>query len=287
MVSLLTNPLATPTQLSTSPSFLDGVPSDLEASLLWASCTLIQSAGILLRLPQPTIATATILLQRFYLIRSFLSFPPLQSCHAALYLASKLTEHPIKPKKILAVTTYLTRVASPSPISPPGSPSSSSEEVDPESYYIEPTALHYSIQGLLNTETEILKALSFQTHCSLPYSLVVTYLQALDCLEKPVVKKAMAYLNDALVSNCRVYLTHQPNALAVAAIYLAAREEGKKLPEEWWMVFDADREDLGFLCVAILGVEEEVRRRREEWSGVGGVWLKEEVEREVKRRGGE
>lgn len=102
-----------------------------------------------------------------------------------------------------------------------------------------------------------------------------------------MVKKAMAYLNDALVSNCRVYLTHQPNALAVAAIYLAAREEGKKLPEEWWMVFDADREDLGFLCVAILGVEEEVRRRREEWSGVGGVWLKEEVEREVKRRGGE
>ncbi|KAI5817726.1 cyclin-like protein [Pyronema omphalodes] len=287
MVSLLTNPLATPSQLSTSPSFLDGIPSDLEASLLWASSTLIQSAGILLRLPQPTIATAIILLQRFYLIRSFLSFPPLPTCHAALYLASKITEHPIKPRKIITVTNYLIRIPSISPISP--SSSSSSPEIDPETHYLDPTQLYYSQQHLLNTETEILKALNFQTHCSLPYSLVITYLQTLDYLSSDKnsgVKIAIGYLNDLLVSGSRVYLTHQPNVLAVAAVYLMARKNSWKLPEEWWSVFDADREDLGFLCVAILGVEEEVRRRREVWRGMGGVWEREDVEREMDRRRG-
>lgn len=50
MVSLLVNPLATADQLAASPSQSDGVPSDMETSLRWAASTLIQSAGILLRL---------------------------------------------------------------------------------------------------------------------------------------------------------------------------------------------------------------------------------------------
>ena len=50
MGSLLTNSLATPLQLASSPSQSDGIPPDLEASLRFAGCMLIQSAGILLRL---------------------------------------------------------------------------------------------------------------------------------------------------------------------------------------------------------------------------------------------
>lgn len=53
-----------------------------------------------------------------------------------------------------------------------------------------------------------------------------------------------------------LYCTHQPNALAVAALYLAAREVDVKLPvDEWWEVFDVDREELGFLVVAMRSVE--------------------------------
>jgi hypothetical protein len=49
-----------------------------------------------------------------------------------------------------------------------------------------------------------------------------------------------------------LYLTHQPNALATAAVYLAARQVGVNLPEvEWWEVFDVGREELGFLVVAM------------------------------------
>ena len=62
----LANPLVTPEQLTTSSSQLDGVPSDLEASIRYAGAQLTQAAGILLRLPQEIIARAIVILSRFY-----------------------------------------------------------------------------------------------------------------------------------------------------------------------------------------------------------------------------
>jgi cyclin L len=82
-----------------------------------------------------------------------------------------------------------------------------------------------------------------------------------------------------------IYLTHQPPQLATAAIYLAAREVGIKLPEvEWWEVFDTDREELGFLCVAMLSVEGFAQKEKEKWSGRRELMGVEDVEREMKRR---
>ena len=83
-----------------------------------------------------------------------------------------------------------------------------------------------------------------------------------------------------------LYLTHQPPQLATAAVYLAAREVGIKLPDaEWWEVFDTDREELGFLCVGILSVEGYAQQERAKWEGRRAPMMVEEVEREMKRRG--
>ncbi|KAF8543217.1 cyclin-like protein [Trichophaea hybrida] len=280
MVSLLSNPLATAEQLAISPSQSDGLPADLEVSLRWAGSTLIQSAGILLRRPQPTIATAIILLQRFYLLASLRSFPVLSTSHAAIYLAAKLTETPTKPRNIINVTTYLLKTSTPSPISPP----TTSAEIDPESYYVDDRTYLYHRTRLLDTETEILKALGFQTHTALPYTLVVNYAQALDCLTKSLLKRGFGYLTDALMSPSVVYLTHQPNALAVAALYLAARDEGVKLPEVWWEVFDVEREDLGFLVAVMRGVGEFVEGQVKKWRGEVIPWEGRELEGELEKR---
>jgi len=86
-----------------------------------------------------------------------------------------------------------------------------------------------------------------------------------------------------------LYLTHQPNALAVAAIYLAARQEEVSLPSvEWWEVFDVEREELGFLVVAFLSLEGLCRDIGEEMKGslrrddvrklIGGEEVDEEAE---------
>jgi len=66
-LSHITNPLATPDQLQTSASQLDGIPGDLEDSIRFESSRLIQAAGILLRLPQELISEAVVIFSRFWI----------------------------------------------------------------------------------------------------------------------------------------------------------------------------------------------------------------------------
>ncbi len=138
----------------------------------------------------------------------------------------------------------------------------------------------------------MLHALAFDTHVALPHPLAVTYLQALDFLnvEKGRIgRRVLEYLNTALLSPQMLYLTSQPNALAVAAVYNAARDLGAKMPEcEWWEVFDVEREELGFLVVGMRSVEGWGAAVREGMKGMGverGMVRRKDVERELARRG--
>lgn len=204
--------------------------------------------------------------------------------HASLYLSSKLTEHPTKPRDIINVTSYLLSTPSPSPISPP--PGKGSPALSPESYYVPESAYYAQRTRLLATETSILKSCGFQTHASLPYTLCINYLQSLSALSADVVRCSFGYLTDALLSPSLLYLTHQPNALAVAAAYLACRECGVRLPGGWWEVFDVEREELGFLVVCMRGVVQFVEEQVKVWRGRGGgiPWELEEVEICLERR---
>jgi cyclin L len=130
-------------------------------------------------------------------------------------------------------------------------------------------------------------------HVSLPHPLAITYLQALDVFgsSQPkgtgskVAQRVIEYLNTALLSPQMLYLTHQPNALATAAIYLAARDIGTKLPGvEWWEVFDTDREELGFLALGMKSLEGWIRQERVVWGGKN-VITREDVNRELQKRG--
>jgi len=81
-----------------------------------------------------------------------------------------------------------------------------------------------------------------------------------------------------------LYLTHQPAALATAAIYLAARDGGVKMPDvEWWEVFDCEREELGFLVVGMGSLEGGVRGGWR-WEG-GRMVTRRDVGEELERRG--
>ena len=121
---------------------------------------------------------------------------------------------------------------------------------DPESYYLTTGAYTAARTTLLRNEAMILRALSFITKVVVPHHLALTFLQTLGVLPSPPTSKSRAlagrtisHLNTGLSSPQLLYLTHQPTALAVAAIYVAAREIGVILPSsEWWEVFDVDRE---------------------------------------------
>ena len=60
------NVLATVQHLQVSGSQLDGIPKDLEISIIFAGAWLTQCAGVLLRLPQNIVAQAIILFTRFW-----------------------------------------------------------------------------------------------------------------------------------------------------------------------------------------------------------------------------
>jgi cyclin L len=66
MSSHLSNPLATADHLSSSSSQLDGIPEDLETSMIFGGSRLTQIAGSLLRLPQDIIAQAIVIFMRFW-----------------------------------------------------------------------------------------------------------------------------------------------------------------------------------------------------------------------------
>lgn len=161
---------------------------------------------------------------------------------------------------------------------------------DPASYYLSESDYFDFHNRVLALEARILYTLSFDTHVALPHPLAVTYLQALDFCNYPkeaISKRTVEYLNTALLSPQLLYLTHQPNMLAVAAIYNAAKDVGAKMPEcEWWEVFDVEREELGFLVVAMRSLEGWVRKQREgiPWMSKGMV-KRRMVQSELKERG--
>ncbi|KAK0637185.1 cyclin-like protein [Bombardia bombarda] len=285
-MSHMTNPLATPDQLYQRRSF-SSLPAELQDAIIFSSQCLTQAAGVLLQLPQSATAQANVILARYWLVEPFMSHEFSDISAASLYLVAKLGPSPRSPRDISNVYTYLLSPASTLFRSPPSLPplrSITSTTLSESAYQ----AFHSRI---LAAEARILYALSFNTHVSLPHPLAVTYLQAMDFLgvrKERIAKRVLAYLNTALLSPQMLYLTSQPNALAVAAIYNAAKDVGAKMPEcEWWEVFDVDREELGFLVVGMRSVEGWARKMREDVPRLGqGMISRRTVEEEMEKKRG-
>ncbi|KAI0426122.1 cyclin [Xylaria sp. FL1042] len=295
----MTNPLATVDQLYKRTTSFGALPSDLQDAIFFATQTLTQAAGLLLRLPQSVTAQANVVLARYWLEEPLLANEFSDVSAASLFLVSKLSGHPSRPRDVMNVYAYLLSPASalfrpPSSSSSSSSFSSSTEAPDPSTYYLSESSYDAARRRMLSLEARILYKLGFDTHVALPHGLAVTYLQALDfcgdASRARVTRRVVAYLNTALLSPQMLYLTHQPHALAVAAIYSAARdaEVGARMPEcPWWEVFDVDREELGFLVVGMRSVEGIVRKLREDFEGFAGgrMITRGDVDVEMTRRG--
>ena len=190
---------------------------------------------------------------------------------------AKLSAYPQSPRNVLNVYAYLLATRRHGQSVDDGKPKDEdarSSLADPESYYLSEGRYLSQRNALMKMEARILHRLGFQLHVALPYALAINYLQALDTSQDPasgaaLSRQTFALLTTALFSPQLLYLTHQPPALATAAIYLAARQLQVSLPLlEWWTVFDVDREELGFLVVAFLSVNAFVLADRRRWSGL-------------------
>lgn len=202
---------------------------------------------------------------------------------ASLYLTAKLSSYPTSPRSVLNVYNYL--------LSKEASslwfvnPSGVTEKPKIETYYLSEGGYQAQRLVLLKTEAIILRILGFNTHIVIPHTIALTYLQTLNAASTVLAKRVFEHLNASLLSPQLLYVTHQPNALAVAAIYIASREVGVKLAEdEWWEIFDVDREELGFLVVAMNSMEGFARSEKKAWAGRRIPLDVEDLEKELQQR---
>jgi len=262
----LANPVATTEQLSRLRDNSSLYWTEDAQTIRFAQAQLTQAAGVLLRLPQEVIACAIVILQRLWLsFEEYEEDKTISLSAAALYLMAKLSFTPVSPRSVCNVYAFLNSTASPLWFV---NPQRDSAATDPKSYYVTEGTYERERLKLFANENTILSKIAFDTHVTLPHTMALTYLQALGASNRMLAGRVLEHLNGALLSPQIPYLTHQPNALAVAAIYLAARETSTKLADgNWWEVFDVEREDLGFLVLAYSSLEGYAEAEKSKWAG--------------------
>ncbi|KAJ7995362.1 hypothetical protein DPEC_G00243780 [Dallia pectoralis] len=232
------NSLIPEERLQPTPSMLDGLDLHTETDLRSLGCELIQSAGILLRLPQVAMATGQVLFHRFFYSKSFVKHSFEIVAMACVNLASKIEEAPRRIRDVINVFHYLKQ-------SHRGKRSTSSLILDQN--YIN------TKNQVIKAERRILKELGFCVHVKHPHKIIVMYLQVLECEKnQTLVQTAWNYMNDSLRTN--VFVRFQAETIACACIYLAARALQMPLPSRphWYLLFGATEEEIKEICITTL-----------------------------------
>jgi len=106
----LENVLIPEEKLSETPSMQDGLDKEIETDLRVLGCELIQTAGILLKLPQVAMATGQVIFQRFYYSKSFIKHNMEVVAMASIMLASKIEECPRRNRDVVNVFHHIKQV---------------------------------------------------------------------------------------------------------------------------------------------------------------------------------
>jgi cyclin L len=220
--------------LARSPSREDGVSEAVEQDHRFWGCEIIEEAGILLRLPQVVMVTAQTMLHRFYYRKSLRDFDAFRVAIGCLFLAAKVEEQPKRIKDVLSVfyAIYRRRKWHKTKLA------HQLLELESESYDL-------WRDWLIMVERQILIDLGFSLYNIMehPHKYILYYIKILDGTEA-LAQKAWGFLNDSLrIDLC---VRFHAEAIACAAIFLAARQLQIKLPDApaWYELFNVDREAL-------------------------------------------
>ncbi|KAH9981520.1 cyclin-like protein [Lactifluus volemus] len=246
-------PLASLAQIQSTPSAHDGVPHIIEEDLRAYGCKLIHQAGILLNQKQVAVATAQILLQRFFYVSSLKQFGIADIGMGALYLSSKLEECPVRMRDLINVYDLLLQRAAHTAASLSSPHPPRDFKYTPMSYF--GNTFYDLKEALVVSEMQILKRMRFDVQVVLPYGTLVNYMRLLGLTSRnEAVSMAWGYLNDALQTP--VYALYAVPTVVSAAILLTTRRLDISLPSSpencWWELFDVEWEDLRSVCGYIM-----------------------------------
>uniref|UniRef100_A0A8C1UM96 Cyclin L1a n=1 Tax=Cyprinus carpio TaxID=7962 RepID=A0A8C1UM96_CYPCA len=215
----------------------DGLDLYTETDLRILGCELIQSAGILLRLPQVAMATGQVLFHRFFYSKSFVKHSFEIVSMACMNLASKIEEAPRRIRDVINVFHHLRQLRG---------------KRSPIPLILDQNYINTKNQ-VIKAERRVLKELGFCVHVKHPHKIIVMYLQVLECEKnQTLVQTAWNYMNDSLRTN--VFVRFQAETIACACIYLAARVLQISLPSrpQWYLLFGATEDEIKDICVTTL-----------------------------------
>ncbi|XP_060534373.1 cyclin-L1 [Cylas formicarius] len=233
----LNNQLLPEEKLINTPSQNDGLNIETETDLRIYGCELIQTAGILLKLPQVAMATGQVLLQRFYYSKSLVRHPIEHTAMGCVCLASKIEEAPRRIRDVINVFTHIRQV-------------NSNKQIQP--VILDQNYIHLK-NLVIKAERRVLKELGFCVHIKHPHKIIVMYLRVLGFQDnQKLMQYSWNYMNDALRTD--VFVRYQPETVACACIYLTARKLRLPLPRnpQWFLIFGVSEREIRDISVRIL-----------------------------------
>lgn len=231
--------LFTPAELLRSPSILDGLSVAQELANRQKGVNFITQVGIMLKLPQLTLATASVYLHRFFM-RHGMQQPNKPGLHhysvaaTALFLATKVEENCRKMRELVVACC---RVAQ-------KNPNLVVDEQNKEYWKWRDTILH--------NEDLLLEALCFDLQLDQPYRILFEFLQYYGVEHNKILRNtSWAFLNDCHVTT--MCLLHSPRTIAGAALYVGLRLAGIPLSDDehgrsWWEHLDLDVFEIQGAC---------------------------------------
>ncbi|CAF1189165.1 unnamed protein product [Rotaria sordida] len=239
IVLTLSNVLLPPEKLypNPTPSTIEGLPWDVEYDLRLIGCELIQTACLLLKLPQTAVATGQVLFHRYFYSSSFIRRPMEIVAMACTNLAAKIEENARRIRDIINVFHHIKQVRSGSMIQP----------LLIDQGYVDKK------NEVIKAERRLLKELGFCVYVKHPHKMITMYLKVLEKeREQVLVQTSWNYMNDSLRTD--IFLRFTPETIACACIDLAARILQIPLPKNppWYLIFGAQPEEIRYIMIAIL-----------------------------------
>ena len=232
--------LFTEAELLRTPSILDGLPPEKERENRAKGVNFILQAGIMLKLPQITLATASVFLHRFFMRHSMSNVPSRPGFHyysmaaTSLFLATKVEENCRKMKELVVACV---RVAQ-------KDPNKVVDEQDTEFWRWKDNILH--------NEDLLLEAICFDLNLEPPYKALFELLVYFgEENNKRLRNAAWAFVNDSYLT--MLCLLFSSKTIAASALYAAAKHCAVGFPDDdsgraWWNVLGVDLKSIRKVC---------------------------------------
>jgi len=241
--------LVPPDVLATSPSREDGMTEEDERTYRRRTAIFIDEAGMELKFPRLTIATALVFFQRFFALQSFRQHKRFIVAVTCLFLAGKVEE---SPKKLQTVAIRCYQLWHRRKVPPPDALTESSPEYE---------ALR---QDILKCERILLHTMAFDLYVEHPFRYLIETVKTIHHAgllrdqeeRKKVAQIAVKLVNDSMRTN--LCLQYQPQQIASAVIFLASMYLKVDIPDKdmlrWMEKLKLEMGELADLCEQVMQV---------------------------------